>query len=86
MCVLLQRALLKKAFELLKPGGTLVYSTCSVLREENEEAISSLKGARLVPIAPPEGVPLLPSAEGTLCVRPDGLFEGFFVAKLQKLS
>ena len=85
-CVFLQRALLKKAFELLKPGGTLVYSTCSVLREENEEAISSLKGARLVPIAPPEGVPLLPSAEGTLCVRPDGLFEGFFVAKLQKLS
>ena len=85
-CVLLQRALLKKAFELLKPGGTLVYSTCSVLREENEEAISSLKGARLVPLVPPEGVPLLPSAEGTLCVRPDGLFEGFFVAKLQKLS
>ena len=85
-CVLLQRALLKKAFELLKPGGTLVYSTCSVLREENEEAISSLKGARLVPIEAPKGVPLLPSAEGTLCVRPDGLFEGFFVAKLLKLA
>ena len=85
-CVLWQRALLKKAFELLKPGGTLVYSTCSVLREENEEAISSLKGARLLPIAPPEGVPLLPSEEGTLCVKPDGLFEGFFVAKLQKLA
>ena len=85
-CISLQRALLKKAFELLKPGGTLVYSTCSVLREENEEAISSLKGARLVPISPSEEVPLLPSAEGTLCVRPDGLFEGFFVAKLQKLA
>lgn len=85
-CMSLQRALLKKAFELLKPGGTLVYSTCSVLRVENEEAISSLKGVRLVPIAPPEGVPLLPSLEGTLCVKPDGLFEGFFVAKLQKLS
>ena len=85
-CMSLQRALLKKAFELLKPGGTLVYSTCSVLREENEEAISSLKGVRLVPIAPPEGVPLLPSLEGMLCVKPDGLFEGFFVAKLQKLS
>lgn len=85
-CMSLQRALLKKAFELLKPGGTLVYSSCSVLREENEEAISSLKGVRLVPIAPPEGVPLLPSLEGMLCVKPDGLFEGFFVAKLQKLS
>ncbi len=83
-CVSLQRALLKKAYELLKPGGTLVYSTCSILREENEEAVASLKGVRLIPLAPPAGVPLLPSLQGTLCVAPDGLFEGFFVAKLKK--
>jgi 16S rRNA (cytosine967-C5)-methyltransferase len=30
-----QIALLTKGFECLKPGGTLVYSTCSVLPEEN---------------------------------------------------
>lgn len=83
-CVSAQRALLSKAFSLLKSGGTLVYSTCSVLREENEDAVRSLRGAKLVPLEPPEGVPLLPSQEGTLCVAPDGLFEGFFVAKLVK--
>lgn len=83
-CVSAQRALLSKAFSLLKSGGTLVYSTCSVLREENEDAVRSLKGVKLVPLDPPVGVPLLPSQEGTLCVAPDGLFEGFFVAKLVK--
>jgi len=34
-----QRALLIRAFEILKPGGTLVYSTCSVTRCENEENV-----------------------------------------------
>lgn len=34
-----QRALLDKALTLLKPGGTLVYSTCSVLACENEEIV-----------------------------------------------
>ncbi|MEO0292921.1 MAG: 16S rRNA (cytosine(967)-C(5))-methyltransferase RsmB [candidate division WOR-3 bacterium] len=35
----LQREMLWKASENLKPGGILVYSTCSVLKRENEEQI-----------------------------------------------
>ena len=34
-----QRALFAKALRLLKPGGTLVYSTCSVLACENEDIV-----------------------------------------------
>lgn len=34
-----QQALLDRALTILKPGGTLVYSTCSVLPEENEEQV-----------------------------------------------
>ena len=34
-----QKALLSKALTLLKPGGTLVYSTCSVLQQENEDVV-----------------------------------------------
>jgi 16S rRNA (cytosine967-C5)-methyltransferase len=38
----LQRRLLDKAVSLLKPGGTLVYCTCSLEPEENENAITAL--------------------------------------------
>jgi len=35
-----QRFLLASAFEALKPGGRLVYATCSILREENEAMVA----------------------------------------------
>ncbi len=38
----LQKKLLTSAFELLKPGGTLVYSTCTSSTEENEEVVLDL--------------------------------------------
>ena len=34
-----QEQILKRALEMVKPGGLIVYSTCSVEREENEEVI-----------------------------------------------
>lgn len=35
--VILQRAILKRAAEYVKPRGTLIFSTCTIAREENEE-------------------------------------------------
>jgi 16S rRNA (cytosine967-C5)-methyltransferase len=47
-----QLALLKRTVTLLKPGGTLVYSTCSLEPEENdllvEKALQQVPGLRLV--------------------------------------
>ena len=86
-CVRMQEKLLRKGLKLLKKGGTLVYSTCSVLKEENWELLERVlpaMGARIIPIQPPEGVPTLPSKEGTLTVCPTSLYEGFFVAKIEK--
>ena len=39
-CARSQRALLDRALGALKPGGTLVYSTCSILPQENEDALA----------------------------------------------
>lgn len=50
----LQRALLRNGFERLRPGGVLVYSTCSFARRQNEDVVGWLlaqqPGARCVPI------------------------------------
>lgn len=89
-CMRTQEGLLAKALEVLRPGGELVYSTCSVLACENEEALRralAATRARVVPLDAGafEGIPLLPCAlEGALCIRPSELYEGFFVAKLRK--
>ena len=40
-----QRSILEAAAGLLKPGGRLVYGTCSLLAEENEEVVSAFLAA-----------------------------------------
>lgn len=42
----LQRRLILRAYDLLKPGGTLVYSTCTFAPEENEGTVSYLLSER----------------------------------------
>lgn len=42
----LQRRLILQAYDLLKPGGTLVYSTCTFAPEENEGTVSYLLSKR----------------------------------------
>ena len=85
-----QKALLHKALQILKPGGELVYSTCSILKQENEEMIEQVlkeKRAELLPIEETwtKALPQLPTTlPGTLCLCPDALYEGFFVARLKR--
>lgn len=55
--VTLQRSILKNLWSLLKPGGTLVYATCSILPQENQQQIAAFlantEDARLAPIELP---------------------------------
>ena len=87
-----QEALLHKTLRLLRPGCEMIYSTCSVLTQENEEIVSRVlrkTGALIVPLelAAFDSVPRLPvSIPGTLCVAPDELHEGFFVAKIRRMK
>ncbi len=41
----LQRTLLQQAITLTRPGGHVVYSTCSIDREENEDVVASVCAA-----------------------------------------
>lgn len=85
-----QYELLKKAISILKSGHEMVYSTCSVLEEENEKNIEKILKNQNIEIVPIdenlfEGASLLPSKiKGTIVVAPNELYEGFFIAKLRK--
>lgn len=85
-----QETLLKKAINILKPGGEIIYSTCSILKQENEEILNKVlrKGKiEIVPIKLDREIPTLPAkVEGTICVLPTELYEGFFVAKIKKIK
>ncbi|MEB3415976.1 transcription antitermination factor NusB [Alteriqipengyuania sp. WL0013] len=82
----LQAALLKRASGWLKPGGTLVYATCSLERREGEGQAGAVE-MTLQPITPselPEG--LAPTDDGWLRTHPGQLpdaggLDGFFVAR-----
>lgn len=85
-----QLDLLKKAIKILKPGQEMVYSTCSILDYENEQIVNEILREGMAQIVPIvfngiENIPQLPvKIQGTLCVCPNELFEGFFVAKIRK--
>jgi 16S rRNA (cytosine967-C5)-methyltransferase len=93
----LQQRLLQKAVTLLKPGGTLVYCTCSLEPEEGEQAIASLLAAEAslsrAPIGPSEvsGLAEIVTAAGDLRTLPCHLpypeprlsgLDGFYAARL----
>ena len=95
----LQKRLLQKAVTLLKPGGTLVYCTCSLEPEEGEQAIAALlaaeSGLRRVPIEAGEvaGLSEIVTAKGDLRTLPCHLphadprlggLDGFYAARLVK--
>ena len=84
-----QEKLLRKALKILKPGGEMVYSTCSILKNENEKVIEKvLKDfkANLVQVNLDDEIECLPCAiKEAKVVAPNELFEGFFVAKIRKI-
>ena len=85
-----QRTILKSASAVVKPGGLLVYSTCSLEPEENESQIETFlaanSGWKLEP--PPEGsVPAETLDGGYLRVLPQlAGTDGAFAARLRRIG
>jgi 16S rRNA (cytosine967-C5)-methyltransferase len=84
--VLLQEHLLQAAARMLRPGGVLVYSTCSILREEDEQLVAERPDDLEPDALPPNFAPLLldgsthaartwPQRDGT---------DGFFIARFRR--
>lgn len=92
--VAIQAEALLSAARVLAPGGTLVYSTCTISRRENEERVTALLAASAageVPALELEDLgaraPALASPEEPRCLqlRPDrDRTTGFFIARLRR--
>lgn len=87
-----QASILEKAAKLVKPGGRLIYSTCSLFKSENQSQIDTFLKEHtefsLIPIATVWQQVLpgpCPTTEVTLQLRPDKhQVDGFFVAVMER--
>ncbi len=95
----LQKKLIMQAWQLLKPGGTLVYSTCTMAPEENEAVVDYLLrhnfDAQVKPIEAKmpnavkpvqtwQGKTYASEIAGALRLLPSPSVEAFFVCRLTK--
>jgi 16S rRNA (cytosine1407-C5)-methyltransferase len=97
-----QKGLIESAFKCLKPGGTMLYSTCSFAPEENEAIVAHLLDAtdgqaKLLPIEMPfenwqTGLTSFQENQfpnelnQTRRILPNEFFDGFYLAKISKVE
>lgn len=86
--VKVQREIMENAWQYLKQGGTMVYSTCTLNKEENEQNIewflNKHKNCTLEKVFIGDGDNLR-YENGMLTVLPNEYMDGFFIAKLKKI-
>ncbi len=88
----LQKAILQAIWPLLAPGGVMVYATCSILKQENEQQIQAFLTANTDAIE----LPLFPNASeetadwgvagvcGRQIITGESAMDGFYYAKIGK--
>lgn len=84
-----QKGILEACAEYVRPGGALVYASCTISKKENEEQVAAFlarhSAYRLESLAPFLPAPVESAEEGMLQLLPHKhRTEGFFVARLKK--
>ncbi len=90
--IILQRKILSMAVDYIKPGGVLIYSTCTIAREENQDNVQwlldnfPLEAESLNPYLP-RSLHCMTTAKGYLQLLP-GVHhtDGFFMARFKRVS
>ncbi len=80
-----QAAILDNAARYVRPGGVLVYSTCSLNRAENEDVVRGFleKHPEMEPDPMPAGLPAAGGKAQATLMPMDG-FDGFFIARMRR--
>ena len=84
-CAARSRRILRDIWPVLKPGGCLLYSTCTFNRQENDDTVAWIAqelGADILPL--PEQAPAVATAHGLLMLPGLVPGEGQYVAALRK--
>lgn len=83
-----QREIMNNSWEYLKIGGTMIYSTCTLNKEENEENIewflNTHKDCEIEKIFIGKGENIKYDKIGSLTIMPNDYMDGFYIAKLIK--
>jgi 16S rRNA (cytosine967-C5)-methyltransferase len=86
----IQREIMENAWQYLKPGGTLVYSTCTLNKEENEENLkwflSKHNDAEIEKIYIGNNNNFIYNGDGSLTILPNDSMDGFFIGKIKKIK
>ena len=83
----LQQAILRNQANYVKPGGILMYSTCTVLRRENEDVVKSFLEERNDFYLEPLDLPaVFPKNESGMLILIPGEYDtdGFFISRLRR--
>ena len=88
--ITIQREIIENASRYVKIGGKLIYSTCTLNKEENEENIKwfleNFKGYIADPISFGEYENLIYNEDKSITILPNHSMDGFFIAKFTRIE
>lgn len=80
----LQRELLRAAAEIVRPGGVVVYSVCTLTHEETSGVDWAARDLSGLEMESPPGPPWRPRGRGSLLLPHDAHTDGMFVLRLRR--